>query len=121
MAGATEQEIAAYLGHSTTALVRRYAHLNPSHLKGVVEWVSQFRKQQKGIGQSPVDQVGLQPGEKSLLEGRLSDGTEIKPGMMQKGKEGSVSEVLEINGGPCRGRTYGPLIKRPNEAIFARA
>jgi len=51
MAGATEQEIAACMGHSTTALVRRYAHLNPSHLQGVVEMVSQFGKQDKGIEQ----------------------------------------------------------------------
>src|SRR5262249_9185964 len=42
MAGATEQEIATCLGHSTTTLVRRYAHLSPSHLKGVVERVSAF-------------------------------------------------------------------------------
>jgi integrase len=42
MDGATEQDIAACLGHSTTALVRRYAHLSPSHLKGVVERLSTF-------------------------------------------------------------------------------
>ena len=44
MAGATEQDIAACLGHSTTALVRRYAHLSPAHLQGVVEKVSAFGK-----------------------------------------------------------------------------
>jgi integrase len=42
MSASTEHEIAACLGHSTTALVRRYAHLSPSHLKRVVEKVSTF-------------------------------------------------------------------------------
>lgn len=44
MGGATEQDIAACLGHSTTALVRRYAHLSPTHLQGVMEKVSAFGK-----------------------------------------------------------------------------
>ena len=44
MAGATEGEIAACLRHSTTALVRRYAHLSPTHLRGVIEKVSAFGK-----------------------------------------------------------------------------
>ncbi len=44
MAGATEGDIAACLRHSTTALVRRYAHLSPTHLRGVIEKVSAFGK-----------------------------------------------------------------------------
>ncbi len=44
MSGATEQDIAACLRHSTTALVKRYAHLSPSHLKGVVEKVARFEE-----------------------------------------------------------------------------
>jgi len=42
MSGATEREIAEGLRHSTTALVKRYAHLSPSHLQGVMERVSSF-------------------------------------------------------------------------------
>ena len=42
MAGTTDYDIASLLRHSTTALVRRYAHLSPSHLKGVVEKVAAF-------------------------------------------------------------------------------
>ncbi len=47
MSGATEGDIAACLRHSTTALVRRYAHLSPSHLQGVMEKVSAFGRQAK--------------------------------------------------------------------------
>ena len=42
MSGATERDIAEGLRHSTTALVKRYAHLSPSHLQGVMERVSSF-------------------------------------------------------------------------------
>ena len=35
MNGQNEGTIAALLRHSTTALVKRYAHLSPSHLKAV--------------------------------------------------------------------------------------
>ena len=37
MNGQNEGTIAALLRHSTTALVKRYAHLSPSHLKAAVE------------------------------------------------------------------------------------
>jgi len=40
MNGATEGTIAALLRHSTTALVRRYSHLSPSHLQAAVEGLS---------------------------------------------------------------------------------
>ncbi len=112
MAGATEQEIADCMGHSTTALVRRYAHLSSSHLKGVVEMVSQFGKQDKGIGQPQAVVLGVgQPDEIALIEALTSDGTEIKPGIRHEGEVSKESEVIEKFGGPCRGRTYGPLIK----------
>lgn len=42
MSGATEQEIASCLRHSTTALVKRYTHLSQAHLHSVTEKVSQF-------------------------------------------------------------------------------
>jgi len=44
MSGATEGTIAALLRHSSTALVRRYAHLSPSHLQEAVEKVAAFGK-----------------------------------------------------------------------------
>ena len=42
MSGQNEGTIAAPLRHSTTALVKRYAHLSPSHLKTAVEQVATF-------------------------------------------------------------------------------
>lgn len=44
MSGHNEGTIAALLRHSTTALVKRYAHLSPSHLKAAVEGVAEFGK-----------------------------------------------------------------------------
>ena len=44
MNGATECDIVASLRHSGPSLVKRYAHLSPSHLKGVMERVSAFGK-----------------------------------------------------------------------------
>ena len=42
MSGATEGTIASLLRHSGTVLVRRYAHLSPSHLQDEIEKVSAF-------------------------------------------------------------------------------
>jgi integrase len=44
MSGQAEGTIAALLRHSTTGLVRRYAHLSPTHLKAAVETVASFGK-----------------------------------------------------------------------------
>lgn len=44
MTGHNEGTTAALLRHSTTALVKRYAHLSPSHLKAAVEGVAGFGK-----------------------------------------------------------------------------
>ncbi|MEX5212678.1 tyrosine-type recombinase/integrase [Nitrospira tepida] len=54
MTGHNEGTIAALLRHSTTALVKRYAHLSPSHLKAAVEGVAGFgktseRSQERGV------------------------------------------------------------------------
>ena len=35
--------------------------------------------------------------------------------------EGKDAEVVKKFGGPCRGRTYGPLIKSANRAVFVTA
>jgi len=71
MAGATESDIAACLRHSSTALVRRYAHLSPTHLKGVVEKVSGFGRQEE------VKKEGIR-GEQE----RIQSPTVMKPGMV---------------------------------------
>jgi len=42
MSNQTESTIATLLRHSGTTLVRRYAHLSPSHLQGAVERVATF-------------------------------------------------------------------------------
>ncbi len=47
MMGHNEGTIVALLRHSTTALVKRYAHLSPSHLKAAIEGVSGFGKAAK--------------------------------------------------------------------------
>ncbi len=44
MTGHNEGTIAALLRHSTTVLVKRYAHLSPSHLTAAVEGVAGFGK-----------------------------------------------------------------------------
>ena len=61
MSGATEGTIASLLRHSGTALVRRYAHLSPSHLKAEIEKVSAFGKlPDTHTGQtSPMPQVSI--------------------------------------------------------------
>jgi len=37
MTGATLRELAAFLGHKTLAMVQRYSHLSPEHMKGVAD------------------------------------------------------------------------------------
>ena len=44
MSGQTEGTIATLLRHSTNSLVRRYAHLSPSHLHAAVETVAAYGK-----------------------------------------------------------------------------
>ena len=63
MSGATEGTIAALLRHSSTALVRRYAHLSPSHLQEAVEKVARF-----GRRESPGEPANEEP--QTLEKGR---------------------------------------------------
>ena len=56
MSGATEGTIAALLRHSSTSLVRRYAHLSPSHLQEAVEKVARF-----GRIEQPAESVKAEP------------------------------------------------------------
>lgn len=58
MPGSPEGTIAALLRHSSTVLVRRYAHLSPSHLQEEIEKVAAFGKptnQQTTQHESPVE------------------------------------------------------------------
>jgi integrase len=57
MSGQAEGTIAALLRHSTTALVRRYAHLSPSHLREAVETVSAFGRKEEQPGSPPASQT----------------------------------------------------------------
>lgn len=61
MNGHNEGTIAALLRHSTTALVKRYAHLSPSHLRAAVEGVAGFGKPQGAdqAGKAVVGETGL--------------------------------------------------------------
>ena len=90
MGGATEQEIAACLGHSTTALVRRYAHLSSSHLKGVVERVSTFGQVQTESRHGETEESDPRSAN-SRPDSSISVGTVIKPRL---GNLGDSSEML---------------------------
>ena len=46
--------IAAVLRHSNTELVRRYAHLSPSHLRDAVELVAGFGRDEKPESKRPL-------------------------------------------------------------------
>jgi integrase len=65
MNGQNEGTIAALLRHSTTALVKRYAHLSPSHLKAAVEGVAGFGKAPAPlrVNQIPVEKTRRFPME----------------------------------------------------------
>ncbi len=61
MSGATEGTIAALLRHSTTALVKRYAHLSPSHLKAALEGVAAFGRTTSEASPTPVASASCEP------------------------------------------------------------
>lgn len=64
MSGATEGTIAALLRHSGTILVRRYAHLSPSHLQDEIEKVAAFGKPVGQQGSKTEPKTGhAKPGE----------------------------------------------------------
>ena len=79
MGGASDRDVAASLGHSDTALVKRYAHLSPSHLKGVVEKVSAFGK----------------PAEPEGQKGKIGNETVTKTGTAAHAPERNDVEVLD--------------------------
>ena len=91
MEGATERDIAAALRHSSTSLVKRYAHLSPSHMRAMVEKVAHHGKV-TALGRSETNSEGI------------SEGVSI-PTVSGTGIEASVGhgrgvEVVEIIGAP---------------------
>jgi site-specific recombinase XerD len=67
MTGKGESTIAALLRHSTTSLVKRYAHLSPSHLKAAVEELT-------GFGEGPkVKVVSREPQTDASLIGTVTE------------------------------------------------
>jgi integrase len=91
MNGQNEGTIAALLRHSTTALVKRYAHLSPSHLKAAVEGVAGFGK---GSPASP--ETKIPAGEFD----QVSNGTVTETGTVPPVGEGNGIEVIEKIGAP---------------------
>ena len=91
MNGQNEGTIAALLRHSTTALVKRYAHLSPSHLKAAVEGVAGFGKAPTTI---PANQIPI--GEAKPI----SNGTVTGTGTVGLIGEGNRIEVIEKIGAP---------------------
>jgi len=61
MNGQNEGTMAALLRHSTTALVKRYAHLSPSHLKAAVEGVAGFGKAAAAVRENQVQTGKAEP------------------------------------------------------------
>ncbi|MEC4680774.1 MAG: tyrosine-type recombinase/integrase [Nitrospirota bacterium] len=72
MNGQSDSTIAALLRHSGTALVQRYAHLSPTHLRDAVEGVSGYGKMKRKEGQ-PTE-------EKQPVLGDIPNGTGTETG-----------------------------------------
>lgn len=91
MSGQAESTIAALLRHSTTGLVRRYAHLSPTHLKAAVETVASFGK--------PVA-VRSETVQATAEEAPISNGTVTKTvtGIVSE-KEPAVEVIEKIGAG----------------------
>jgi integrase len=83
MNGQNEGTIAALLRHSTTALVERYAHLSPSHLKTAVEGVAGFGKAPAAVR---VNQIPAGESE------QISNGTVTGTGTVSSVGEGSTRD-----------------------------
>ncbi len=79
MSGQSERTMAELFRHSTTALVKRYTHLHPSHLKAAVETVSAFGK----------------PVEQTPHKGSVSDGTVTETGTAGVLDEQGSAEVRD--------------------------
>ena len=97
MTGHNEGTIAALLRHSTTALVKRYAHLSPSHLKAAVEGVA-------GFGKSPAEKQTstVQDGKVGSISHRTVTET-VTRGL--DGKRNGKPETTEV--GVVEGEKFG--------------
>jgi integrase len=80
MRGVPLATIAALLRHSTTCLVKRYAHLSPAYLKEAVEEVSVFGRTKKETPDREAQPEGITP---------ISDGTVTKTGT----REGTAESI----------------------------
>lgn len=89
MSGASESTIAALLRHSGTALVKRYAHLSPSHLRTAVEQVAAFGKPLPSPSPSTVQEPKSEPNR---------DGIEITAPMNVASETGQDVEPIEKSG-----------------------
>jgi len=91
MNGQNEGTIAALLRYSTTALVKRYAHLSPSHLKAAVEGIA-------GFGKAP---AAVRENQNPMREDKpVSNRTVTGSGTVGLIGEGSGVEVVEKLGAP---------------------
>ena len=86
MSGQAEGTIAALLRHSTTGLVRRYAHLSPTHLKAAIETVASFGKP------SPIRPETRQANGEEVP---IFNGTVTKTVTGETVAEGTAGEVVE--------------------------
>ena len=93
MNGQNEGTIAALLRHSTTALVKRYAHLSPSHLKAAVEGVAGFGKAPAAVRENQIPAGESKP---------ISNGTVTGTGTVGLNRGESGVEVVEKIGAPDR-------------------
>ena len=89
MSGQGDGTIAALLRHSTTGLVRRYAHLSPTHLKAAIETVANFGKL---FPNRP------EPSQRENKTDPISNGTVTKTVTGEASKKEPVAEVVEIFG-----------------------
>jgi site-specific recombinase XerD len=89
MSGQGEGTIAALLRHSTTGLVRRYAHLSPTHLKAAVETAANFGK---------AAPISLESSHATAEEAKIFNGTVTKTVTGETVAEGTGREVVESIG-----------------------
>jgi len=90
MSGTTEYDIASCLRHAGTGLVRRYAHLSPTHLRSVVERVSSYGKVSQG---EPV----MPAADPTHLGGNLS-ATVTRTGNDVEDEAGEHAQVIVTSG-----------------------
>jgi integrase len=88
MSGATEGTIAALLRHSGTSLVKRYAHLSPSHLQQEIEKLSSFGKG------TPPAKVQLDRPKADLVTGKEGEMDDEQDDSGTAGSFPTVSETV---------------------------